>query len=135
MSFLSFWNLLFFFLISILSLSCRTESKSIESVLTSPPPPLIKQPPVPVLDDKESPLIKWLKKKLPQLKLGMSFDTVVDFLELEQRFNGLITSEGRRDDFKYFLEFKTHRLKLTFDYREKSEGIFISHELQKRDSL
>ena len=74
--------------------------------------------------------VLFLKKQLPLVHRDMTFKDVDEFLQFKKRFKGIVTSEGKRSDFKYYYQLIGYQLILTFDYAQDEEGKFISYQLK-----
>ena len=75
----------------------------------------------------QDPYIVFLKKTLPRIPQGMSYDQVCSVLKLDLAFNGLIFSGGSRNKFDYTFELGKHKLILSFDYTASRVGKFIAY--------
>lgn len=74
--------------------------------------------------------VLFLKKQLPLVRKNMTFKDVGNFLQFEQKFNGIVTSGGKRSDFKYYYQLIGYQLILSFDYGQYQGGKFISYQLK-----
>ena len=81
------------------------------------------------LDESTNTFILFLKEKLPLVHEEMTRHQVDNFLEFNKRFNGIITSGGDRNNFKYYYHLSEYKLILSFNYDEDKEGKFISYQL------
>ena len=72
----------------------------------------------------KSALVIHIQSNLTNLKSGMSRSQVEHMLRLDTEFQGIVNSEGTRDDFGYYYDLGEWELVLRFSYRTERDGAF-----------
>ena len=120
-----------FFLVACVSLSKKTdqEIKPLTDLAE------LKEKKSEILTKKEDSYLLFLKKTLPLIEEGSTVQEVGRILLFDQKFRGIITSEGKRNHFSYFYELKGYHLVLVFDYTKSRQGYYKGYELNNYNSI
>ncbi|MBN8219001.1 MAG: hypothetical protein J0L75_20350 [Spirochaetes bacterium] len=125
---------------ALLAAACATSQVKYTPPVDSPitvavalPPP-VREPVAAVVvhatrpDPAKSALVVHIQSKLGDLKPGMSRSQVEHMLRLDSEFQGIVNSEGTRDDFGYFYDLGDWELILRFSYRTERDGAFMRYK-------
>ena len=120
-----------FFCVTCVSISKKTDREI--KHLTDLAEPKEKNSEIPI--KKEDSYVMFLKKILPLIKEGSTVQEVDRMLLFDQKFRGIITSEGRMNHFSYFYELRGYHLVLVFDYTKSRQGYYKGYELNNYNSI
>ena len=112
----------------ILLCGCATRQVRVEPTASAVrPEPVVLKSSAPL---PSTPLLDHVRATLPSLVAGMSVEDVEKTLHLEN-FPGILTSDGNREDFRYYYELGDFELVLSFSYEEGRKGKYRKGFLQK----